>query len=690
MTQVRRYLIALLALAGSAWLASDRADGFSYFQYGGVNVVWAGGQATRCLSPTTFPEGSDPDLHVLAAMGLWNLVPSADFEYFYFRLDQDYPIDHFDGYSDTVAVPTSSLDPGVLAVTYLVNDGAQWFDTDILFSDLPEGVGWHFDPNPDCDMTTNPLGGNGFSFLLVATHELGHGLGLGDDPIGTEPPGTPWFIATMNPRYPTGGPVGQNNIIELHTDDRNGLRWLYPHSGPSEPPVVDLANAGYTTGPIMGQVIPVYFDPPDADPAATVTARSVIENFGTTNEVYVRQGFYLSTDDVIGTDDLYLGELRWDLAFEDAFEFDVDIDMPADIAAGDYYLGSILDDLDEVLEEYEDNNHALYCQPLTINRLVPVINQLVQEIIPCEVPYTGPTPTVTHPLNMNPITWSIDNPEPGMTIDPNSGVVSWPSPVRSEFQYVIYIRATNSTGSSTQILFLGVSEAPPQIATIGNEQAACGIPYTGPTPQITSPDCMEPIINWSLDVGPAGMTIDHDTGVVSWLDPVPSDQPYTITIRATNGVGNGMQTFTLHASGNGDLDGDFDVDLDDYDLFDVCLTGPAGGVPDGCLCADMDGDADVDLADFADVAVGFSGEILHVGACCYSDATCTDGPVEDCTTDGLYQGDGSTCATAVCDGACCFDTGFCTQWSQDNCAAAGATYMGTGTDCGSVTCPTDP
>ena len=192
------HLAMLLAVAATLRIGGDSADGFSYFQYGGVNVVWAGGQAIRYLSPTTFPEGSDPDLHILAAMGLWNMVPAADFEFFYSCLDQDYPIDNFDGYSDTVAVPASSLDPGVLGVTYMVNSGAQWFDMDILLSDYPENIGWFFDPNPDCDMITDPLS-NGFSFLLVTTHELGHGLGLGHDPIGNEAPGTPWFIATMNP-----------------------------------------------------------------------------------------------------------------------------------------------------------------------------------------------------------------------------------------------------------------------------------------------------------------------------------------------------------------------------------------------------------------------------------------------------------------------------------------------------------
>jgi hypothetical protein len=587
-------LCIVLAVASVVGLSVRSASAFSYYLVDGWPVIWNPANCARFLSPGTFAPDSEPDQLIRAAMGEWNFAPAIAFSFSYFYLDQDYPVDHFDGYNDTTAVPTASLDPGVLGVTYLVNDGSYWFDTDIVFSDFPGGVGYHFDAFPTCDMLAAPSV-YGYSFLLIALHELGHGLGLGHEPMGNESAGFVWFPTTMNPRYPSGGTLGQENIIELHANDRNGIRFLYPHTGQSTPRT-DLANAMFTAGTAIGKAVPVYAEPPSVGPGEEVFLQSVIENLGTTSEFSIGQGFYLSLDPEIETSDTFLGALLWDLGFGQALQFEVATPLPEDMAAGEYYLGSVLDDLDEIPEMFEDNNAVSYCEPLTIERLIPDVLPLTQQLATCGQLYRSQKPQVTHPLNMAPITWSLVNPQPGMTIRATDGQITWPSPAPSTFPYNIQVKATNSSGNDTQTLSLGVERLPPVISPMSNATIACGQPYLGPAPALTSPTCMNPVLLWSLTSGPPGMTVNPDTGVVSWPMPVPSSAPYGITLRAINSAGHGSVSRTIGVP-IGDLNADAALTAADLGPATGCLTGPATVAPPNCRCADADADGDVDLRD---------------------------------------------------------------------------------------------
>jgi endonuclease/exonuclease/phosphatase family metal-dependent hydrolase len=61
---------------------------------------------------------------------------------------------------------------------------------------------------------------------------------------------------------------------------------------------------------------------------------------------------------------------------------------------------------------------------------------------------------------------------------------------------------------------------------------------------------------------------------------------------------------------NPDWDGDGDVDLVDFGVFQLCFTGAdAGSIDHGCVWADSDSDADVDLVDFGSFQLAFTGSI---------------------------------------------------------------------------------
>lgn len=68
-----------------------------------------------------------------------------------------------------------------------------------------------------------------------------------------------------------------------------------------------------------------------------------------------------------------------------------------------------------------------------------------------------------------------------------------------------------------------------------------------------------------------------------------------------------------------DLDGDGDVDLDDFGMFQACATGPnAGPVEPECASADFDQDDDVDQSDFGTFQRCFSGSETPFPAECQS------------------------------------------------------------------------
>ena len=56
-----------------------------------------------------------------------------------------------------------------------------------------------------------------------------------------------------------------------------------------------------------------------------------------------------------------------------------------------------------------------------------------------------------------------------------------------------------------------------------------------------------------------------------------------------------------------DVDGDCDVDLDDFDQFIGCVSKPSEEAGPLCFCADRDGDGDVDMHDYFDFANSFTG-----------------------------------------------------------------------------------
>lgn len=84
----------------------------------------------------------------------------------------------------------------------------------------------------------------------------------------------------------------------------------------------------------------------------------------------------------------------------------------------------------------------------------------------------------------------------------------------------------------------------PVIAPISDESISEATPYVGPLPTLFQ--CPTDAVTWSLvDPPHADISIDSDSGIVTWERPIARTEPYVITIRATNGFGYGEQSWSL-------------------------------------------------------------------------------------------------------------------------------------------------
>lgn len=168
-------------------------------------------------------------------------------------------------------------------------------------------------------------------------------------------------------------------------------------------------------------------------------------------------------------------------------------------------------------------------------QVTPIDDQMIGE----GQAYTGPVPSVNE--EALPVSWSLAQGPSGMTINAQTGQVVWADPVGSEMPYHITIRAENPLGTAQASWQLSVLSMP-KIAELSAQAAFEFTPFTSSPPTLLKGT---PPVSWSLVSGPALMTIDADTGAVSWETPLPSFTAYSVTIRATNAVGSDTTAFAV-------------------------------------------------------------------------------------------------------------------------------------------------
>ena len=136
----------------------------------------------------------------------------------------------------------------------------------------------------------------------------------------------------------------------------------------------------------------------------------------------------------------------------------------------------------------------------------------------------------------------------GLSIDPNSGILTW-TPTESQAGTVnVTLQATDANGySGTQTFSLEVvpSAAPvnPTITSTPTGPAFVNLPYQY---QVTVTDTSNSADNFALTSAPAGMSIDPVSGLVTWTPTGAQAGSQQITVQVVNQTGGlATQTFTL-------------------------------------------------------------------------------------------------------------------------------------------------
>ena len=119
-----------------------------------------------------------------------------------------------------------------------------------------------------------------------------------------------------------------------------------------------------------------------------------------------------------------------------------------------------------------------------------------------------------------------------MTIDPTSGLIQWTPTPGDLGNRTVRVRATDPDGlfaeQTYRILVVAAANQPPTITSTPSTDGTAGVPYSYDV-DATDPDGDVP--TYSLDLAPAGMTIDPVSGIVQWTPTGTQLGPNDVTVR---------------------------------------------------------------------------------------------------------------------------------------------------------------
>jgi predicted GH43/DUF377 family glycosyl hydrolase len=133
-----------------------------------------------------------------------------------------------------------------------------------------------------------------------------------------------------------------------------------------------------------------------------------------------------------------------------------------------------------------------------------------------------------------------------MTIDANLGTVSWTPTDHNigEKQIIIRVNDGRVNVSQAYTLLVSMGNHMPSILSPPVTKATVGKTYKYQL-EASDPDASDKLV-YGLKSGPAGMSVDPSTGLVTWK-PLSKDSE-TVTVYVTDGIVQNNQTFTIKVS----------------------------------------------------------------------------------------------------------------------------------------------
>jgi len=139
------------------------------------------------------------------------------------------------------------------------------------------------------------------------------------------------------------------------------------------------------------------------------------------------------------------------------------------------------------------------------------------------------------------VQWSLDASPPGMSVNPVTGEIRWIPTLGQLGDHPIELRATDIYGASVSQSFVvtaRIANLPPRYTTIPPTTGSIGGNYLYVVGAI-DPDA-DPV-QFSLDLAPAGMSINSTNGAVAWTPAIGQQGTNAVIIRIADGLGGVAQ-----------------------------------------------------------------------------------------------------------------------------------------------------